>query len=156
MLLNGVRATVDTEGVKLVRQGDLLATLPLVKAREEHRSFIISTWVRSGIQLAKLNNISRAVYLEEEPKVAESRWQDCYVVGDPEDDFVVLAWICGSVGMLHHVYVVPEFRRKGIAGGLIEVFCGKEVQTARAWPYPGKQHWVYNPYKGTSYGETSE
>lgn len=140
-----VSATLSTDGtprILLNHQGSPLETLPIVGARDEHRNFILGTWVKSYAPYARAQGINR-FYNENEPAIAESRWMDCLVVTD-DTGFTVHAWVCGRDGQLWHVYVVPELRRLRIATRLIEHACGELREYARPWPYSA--HARVNPY----------
>ncbi len=119
-----------------------LERLPILTATAEHRSFILSTWVKSYRAHARKQGLGQ-FYDKHEPEVAESRWQDCYVVSD-DGGFTVHAWVCGRDGQLWHVYVVPELRRLRIATRLIEFSTGELKEYARPWPYSA--HARVNPY----------
>ena len=145
MSLKGVSATLSTDGtprILLLKQGSLLESLPVCKATSEHRSFILSTWVKSYAPYARQQGILNQ-FNEYEPGIAESRWMDCLVVTD-DTGFTVHAWVCGRDGQLWHVYVVPELRRCRVATRLIEHACGKLAEYARPWPYA--DHARLNPY----------
>lgn len=120
--------------------------LPILKAQPQHRSFIISTWVKSYAHIAR-KLLKQAVYNAEEPKLAEALWQHSSVVVSPSDDYTVHAWVCGDIGKLYHCYVIPELRAKGVAKALIEGVCGNVLQYARPWPFPVERSgWQFNPY----------
>ncbi len=119
-----------------------LETLPILAATPDHRSFILSTWVKSYRAQARKQGIGQ-FYDKHEPEAAESRWQDCWVVSD-DGGFTVHAWVCGSDGRLYHCYVVPELRRLRIATRLIEFATGGLTEYARPWPYSA--HARVNPY----------
>ncbi len=110
-----------------------MATLPLEMATDAHRSFILATWVKSYQGMARKQGIQE-FYAKYEPAIAESRWQDCWVLTD-EDGYTVHAWVCGHAGDLWHCYVVPDLRRLRIATRLIEHACGTLQAYARPWPY---------------------
>jgi len=137
-----------TPAIELVKRleptkGDVvLATLPIASAQLDHRNFILGTWIRSYKPQARHHGIG-VMYDLYEPKIAESRWEDCYVLTDDEG-FTVHAWVCGYEGKLWHCYVVPELRRMRIATRLIEFACGKLEEYARPWPYSA--HARVNPY----------
>lgn len=118
-------------------------TLPLTQAGPQHRSYILATWVRSyAPQLRKwLGSVP-----EEEGLQAEKLWDQSLVVTD-DDGFTVHAWVCGSPGLLHYVYVPPELRRKGVAEALIKHLCGHTYEYGRPWPYKKEPNGgKYNPY----------
>ena len=142
---NGVSATLSTDGtssILLVKDETVLETLPVVAATKEHRSFILSTWVKSYKGKARDQGIAGA-YDAHEPAIAESRWMDCLVVTD-DTGFTVHAWVCGRDGQLWHCYVVPELRRLRMATRLIQLACGELREYARPWPYSA--HARTNPY----------
>ncbi len=121
--------------------GEILQTLQVRSPTESHRSFIISTWLKSYRPQAKRQGILTEYDLYE-PAIAESRWQDCTVATD-EDGFTVYAWCCGYAGALYHCYVVPELRGIGAARSLIQDACGDRPAMARPWPF---RHKLINPY----------
>ncbi len=144
MSLRNVSAALSTDGTPriLLQQNSLtLETLHIRPARDEHRNFILGTWVKSYRSAARSQGILQQ-YNAHEPAIAESRWMDCLVVTD--DGFTVHAWVCGRDGKLWHVYVVPELRRLRIATRLIEHACGQLQEYARPWPYSA--HARLNPY----------
>lgn len=145
MSLRTISALLSTDGspaILLTHQGETVESLAIVQAATEHRSFILSTWVKSYESQARRQGI-RAEYNKYEPSIAESRWQDCLVVTD-SDGFTVHAWVCGCNGQLWHCYVVPELRRLRVASRLIEFACGTLKEYARPWPYSA--HARVNPY----------
>ena len=128
----------------------------ITNASLEHRSYIISTWVRSYAKTSKevriirdgyLMSVDKSIYLGNEPRTAEAMWHTSMVLVDGTNDAVAHAWICGELGKLYHCYVPPELRRMGICRSMVSIVCGPEVQHARVWPH-GKQPkgWTYNPY----------
>ena len=121
----------------------MMATeLPIVEANDQHRSFIISTWLKSYRGHARRQGL-QDVYDINEPSIAESRWKDCTVVTD-EDGYTVYAWICGKPGSLWHVYVIPELRMYGLSRALIGMVCGASYDLARPWPFRSNHR--VNPY----------
>jgi GNAT superfamily N-acetyltransferase len=143
--LRNVSAVLLSDGtprILLKQAEETLETLPVVKARDEHRSFILSTWVKSYRAAARDQGILQ-FYSEHEPAIAESRWMDCLVVTD-DTGFTVHAWVCARDGQLWHCYVVPELRRLRIATRLIEYATGGLREYARPWPYSA--HARLNPY----------
>lgn len=150
MSLNSVSAVLSTSGspttLTLVHKetGEVVRTLNLVPAESQHRSFLLSTWLKSYRPQARKDGISE-YYDRHEAEIAESRWEDCFVLTD-EDGFTVYAWVCGYPGSLYHVYVVPELRNVGVARRLIEHACGDSgVAYARNWPGRPRGYKV-NPY----------
>lgn len=145
MSLSGILSQLSTGGtprILLVHQGDEVESLPIVPAAPEHRSFILSTWVKSYENQARKQGIGPQ-YAKHEPLIAESRWQDCWVVTD-DDGYTVHAWVCGYEGCLYHIYVQPKLRRLRIATRLIEFACGALKEYARPWPHSA--HARVNPY----------
>lgn len=143
--------------LRMVGDGEEL-TLPVIKAKPEHRNFILGTWVKSYVNTVRKITVGCTkgiahtedveTYLRNEPKVAERLWETSHVVTAPDDEFVIHAWVCGEEGKLWHVYVPPQLRNKGIARALIEYACGTTYDVARPWPFkrglPGQ--YCYNPY----------
>lgn len=149
MSLNGIyaRPSASTFSVELVHResGKVVETLPIRPAQEQHRAFILATWVRSYAATAR-KMLTRAVYVAGEPKIAERLWPKAMVITSPDDDYTVHGWICAEEGKLYHMYIIPELRRKGIAGALIQLAVGPKVEYARPWPYEPPRHWNFNPY----------
>ncbi len=147
MTLKDCSARLFTSGsqktVQLVHRptGEILQELSLSPSASDHRSFIISTWLKSYRPLARRQGIQTQYDLYE-PAIAESRWQDSTVLTD-EDGFTVYAWVNGSGGKLFHCYVVPELRRLGVAKAMILDACGERPEHARPWPF---QNRFVNPY----------
>jgi GNAT superfamily N-acetyltransferase len=125
--------------------GSVVETLPLLPATEEHRAFILATWVRSYAATAR-KLVSRAVYTTGEPRIAERLWPKTYVLVSPDDSYTIHAWITCEPGKLYHIYVIPELRRKGIADALIRKLVGHKVEYAKPWPYDAPKSWTFNPY----------
>jgi len=146
MLLKGVSSRLSSDGSPAIiledKKGALLEILLIVQAKDEHRSFILATWVKSYEAAARKQGLG-AFYGAHEPAIAESRWSDCSVLTDTAG-FTVYGWVCGSDGRLWHCYVVPELRRVRIATRLIEHACGYLKEYARPWPY--STHARVNPY----------
>ncbi|MDD5374441.1 hypothetical protein [Acidithiobacillus sp.] len=147
MTLRETCARLSTSGslktVQLIHRptGEILQELILRPAKEEHRSFLISTWLKSYRPQARRLGF-QTQYDIHEPPIAESRWQDCTVATD-DDGFTVYAWVCGYPSQLFHVYVVPELRNIGVARALILDACGERPEHARPWPYKNR---FVNPY----------
>lgn len=145
MSLNGVSSVLSSDGTRailLMKDGKTLETLPVLQANESHRSYILSTWVKSYESQARRQGI-REFYSKHEGAVAERLWQDCLVLTD-DSGFTVHAWVCGSSGRLWHCYVVPELRKLRIATRMIELATGGLKEYARPWPYSA--HARVNPY----------
>lgn len=144
MSLKGVLARLhDGPSIQLVKGEEVIEMLPIIKATRMHRSFILATWVKSLTGRARSMGVTQEMFTEGEPPIAESYWDNCWVVTD-DDGFTVHAWVCGNKGDLMHVYVVPELRRLRIATRLIELATGGLKAYARPWPYTA--HAPVNPY----------
>lgn len=147
MSLRDVRAAlVDREKVSLIHQPTqkTVQDLRLVPASDEHKGFILSTWITHACAIARKSGVRREFYMPAETAIAESRWRDCKVATD-DDGFTVYAWACGDLdGTLWNVYVVPELRRLGLASCLITASCGELKAYARRWPFMA--HAPLNPY----------
>lgn len=146
-VLRNVSSVLSSDGthptLQLVKDDVVLETLRIIPAEQQHRSFIIGTWVKSYESQARKQGIPKDVYAKHEPPIAESRWQDCKVLTD-DDGYTVHAWVCGGDGDLYHCYVVPELRKMRIATRLIEHATGGLKFYARPWPYAA--HARTNPY----------
>ena len=143
--------------LKHKESGETLTKLKLVPANKDHRSFILSTWVKSYSPTVRrqrtmvLDGVSHIIhhstYLAEEPKCAERLWEKSKVLTDPEDPYVIHGWVCGEEGKLWHCYVPPLLRSKGMAMAMIGHVCGLNLEYARPWPYREVPFtWKYNPY----------
>jgi hypothetical protein len=161
--LRGLSAEVLTSGsdtelvLRHLETGKTVEMLPVRKAQESDRSFILATWVRSYAPVARRTRVTigtapsvgleEGVYLAGEPSVAESHWKNSVVLGSPEDEFTIHGWVCGGKGTLYHCYVPPDLRRQGIAKALILHVCGPTLEYARPWPFPKvPSGWKLNPY----------
>lgn len=143
---------IDADGVTV--DGFRLLTVP---ATEDHRSFIIATWVRSGAQLFRrtsvhvgqgIHPIRRTAYIENEPGVAERHWQKSTVLIRPDNPAVCHGWLCGWEGVFLNAYIPPELRRLGLFRALSARVCGPgQVEMARPWPHgEPPPRWSYNLY----------
>lgn len=122
-------------------------TLPLTQAGLQHRSFILSTWVKSYQPVLRkwLPHLPSSAELE--GSQAETLWEQTFIVTSENDDFTIHAWACGGPGTLHYVYVPPDLRGKGIARALIRHVCGHTFSYGRPWPYKkAPSGGTYNPY----------
>lgn len=130
-------------------QGKPLEDLPIAPPQQQHRAFILSTWMKSYEAMARKNGWGQ-FYKEHEPKIAESRWRDGWVVTD-DDGYTVHGWVCGYDGKLWHVYVVPQLRRCRIGTRLIEFATGGLKEYAKPFPYAA--HARVNPYLQCTKGQ---
>lgn len=152
-------AEVSRDSVKLlsVPEGKVLESLPIVRANESHRNFIISTWVRSyEPHIRKLRigptdvRISTEAYRAGEAKVAERHWDKSFVVTSGDDNFTIHGWICAQEGYLWHVYVPPLIRSHGMAKGLVSAYAGLDYNLHKPWPKQPAGHTCrYNPWMGS-------
>jgi len=137
--------------------GELIDSLPIIRAKLEHRSFIISTWVKSYQSQARRIRyesmpVPHDVYRDGESLLAELRWKDSHVVVSPGDEFTIHAWICSystpGAKRLYHVYVPPLLRSSRVAKSLVEHYVGKEYLVGKPWPNaPPSGHVVhFDPY----------
>ncbi len=142
--MRDVKAKLEGNWLSLIHSptAEVIQELLISPAEDKHRSFIISTWLKSYRGTARKHG-NQEFYDRHEPGVAESRWRECLVASD-EDGFTVYAWVCGSEGRLYHVYVVPELRRLQVSNRMVERACGKLQEYARPWPY--QAHARVNPY----------
>jgi hypothetical protein len=130
--------------IELVNGGNVCASLPVIKASAEHRSFILSTWVRSYAGTAR-KFMKREAHLKGDAPIAERLWDQSVVVSS--DGFAIQAWMCGIGCVLHHCYVIPELRRNGIMSALTRNLLGDTVEVSRPWPYQLPVRWTYNPFR---------
>ncbi len=148
MSLKDVSAKLSENGsptILLVHNPSLevVQKLPLVRAKPEHKGFILSTWIRSYRGMARAQGYEK-FYAKHEPVLAENMWRNCVVATD-DDGYTVYAWVCGmDKTELHHCYVIPELRRLRVASRLIEHVCPELTTYSKPWPYSA--HARVNPY----------
>lgn len=142
---NSLKLTVGGEDVEF----------NIVDADERHRSFIIATWVRSYMGDCKkmfVSSCSYPVFTSAdcyhfgESKLAERFWSNAKVLVSGEDSYTVYGWVVANGSCLLHVYVPPEFRRRGLGRRLVEEALG----TSYAVWKPMKHSWghkqTWNPW----------
>jgi len=142
------------EGLNLISKenGELLETLPVIQALPEHRSYILSTWVRSYEAAARRlmvagMRLSQETYRSGESKLAERFWELSRVVVSPGDTYTIHGWVAAEQGRLLHVYVPPQFRASGMARCLVERVAGTEYVVHKPWPTVPRGHQVtWSPY----------
>lgn len=138
------------------RPDKVLEELKLVPATDEHRNFILSTWVQSYSPVNRdtvyavakqVYRVSHQSFVRMEQRVSSFMYDlgRCYVLCTEDDSFTVHGWICGSKGNLHHCYVPPHLRRVGVAKSMIEIVCGNELVFTRPWPYNPGKNWEFVP-----------
>lgn len=142
---------VGTEQVGIHSNGTIVEHLNVIPATQDHRSFILSTWIRSyEPYIRRLIVAGMSVrgedYRNGESRAAERHWESSRVVtGD--DGYTVHGWVCGHPGTLFHVYVAPQLRGGGLGKGLVEVVSGKDYVVTKPWPKVPHGHTVhYNPW----------
>lgn len=145
----GVRANLSSDRLRiLLTLGEKeLGHLNVVPASEEHRNFILSTWVRSYQGEAR-KFMDRDIYAKEEAVCAEAYWKLSTVAVSPEDAYVIHGWACARPNRLYHAYVPPDLRRYGIASALVKsaVYEGAPVFVARPGFNPFGFKTRLNPY----------
>ena len=118
-------------------------TLRLVAATPEHKSFIISTWVRSYARHARALGF---MDFYREPESAEALWNKAVVLTD-DDGYVVYAWAVGDKLGLDYVYVVPELRGNSVGKHMAKLVHAGNVRNRVLEDGP---HWLmamrFNPY----------
>lgn len=143
--------------LKIQTEGEEL-NLPIIPATKAHRSYILSTWVKSYVSVVRNGhaNVDLSIYLREEPKVAEALWHKSLVISGENDPFIIHGWICSEPNILHFVYIPPELRGKGIAKALTYHYAGPSYEYGRRWPFKKAgliDNGVFNPYiLGRSHG----
>lgn len=130
----------------------MIEELPVIPAKPEHRSYILSTWVKSyessvrRLTVAGMR-IQTDVYRAGESKLAEKYWHISGVLVSPGDEYTIHGWVCASAGRLWHVYVPPQLRGNGVARELVEQSAGKQYATHKPWPTVPRGHEVtWSPY----------
>ncbi len=160
MTLNSFFASVSDNGLQLFSRQTkaLLQTLPIVKATDEHRSFIISTWVKSyephvrklAISLpgGPVLRLDPKAYRTGEARAAERHWDKSHVItGSDADVYTIHGWVCAEEGKLWHCYVPPALRSAGVAKGLVERFASRNYHVSKPWPnQPSGHQCTYNPW----------
>lgn len=99
----------------------------IIQANQQHRSFVLSTWIRS-YRDAYLGPISYNDIHKYESKFAEQAFELGMVFVQSSDGFTVNGWVCGKITspqVLHWVYVPPELRGMGVASSMIRDIYGK-------------------------------
>lgn len=153
-------ASVSENGLSLIfrdtKTNQPLEEMQIIKPNSTHRSFIISTWCKSGAKLSRHWKITgqspclsfnEKAYLDGETALAERFWDSGFVV-TTGDGFTILAWIAFTNGTLMHIYVAPGLRGAGVANSLVEHFLGKTYMVSKPWPLrsPLGHNITYNPY----------
>jgi hypothetical protein len=158
LTLNSFYASVSKTSVKLIssESGKVLETLEIGPAKDEHRNFIISTWIRSyESELRKAHcyagaqdfRLDRGSYSAGEGGVAERCWKESQVVTSPTDGYTVHGWICTEGGHVYHIYIPPSLRGIGLGRGLLEAFAGTAYTTHKPISRAPKGHTVrWNPW----------
>lgn len=131
----------------------------VIPAGKEHRSFILSTWVRSSWEDVKRTepSLSYGVFIANEPKIAEKAFAKgyCYVLVSDEDHRVIISWACVETPVsgnpvVHWAYVPPEFRGERITTAVLKSVLGLDyglLETSRDASCELAKRFIYNPYK---------
>lgn len=154
MSLKDVSAKLSDNGLKLLLNKDdkTLAELDVSMADDPHRSFIISTWVKS---ISPDFGVHRTVHNAMEAELAEVNWSRAIVITSGEDKFTVHAWVCvqhvQGQKVLLQAYVQPDLRQKGVLKAILERFANGDLVYPRQLPNTltwssTANKWTYNPY----------
>jgi len=139
--------TGSVQSLEIVEPNGEKTELVVVPAGDQHRSFILSTWIRSWLASGRLIGTWVSEHLDDERRVAEANWSGAMVLTD-SDGYVVYAWVLPKDGHLDYVYVAPEVRKIGIAKAMASLVCDMKSRsrsvspTAPAWIRDLK----FNPY----------
>jgi GNAT superfamily N-acetyltransferase len=115
-------------------------------AEATDRSFVFATWMRSYREVQK--HIAYEAYHTGQGRRVERLWKSSMVACRESAPDTIHAWVCGSPGLLHYVYVPPTLRRKGLAKALVDQVCGKPLDFTHRWPFPTLPHgWRPNEYR---------
>lgn len=145
-------------GLSLFSKDDnrLLEELPVILAKPEHRSYILSTWVKSYESMVRRLLVGGMRFPNEEYRAGESRlaeahWDKANVLVSPGDEYTIHGWVVGNHSRLYHVYVPPQLRGNGVARALVERVCGVNgvytYSTHKPWPSVPRGHQVtWSPY----------
>lgn len=120
--------------------------LLLRPATATDRAFIFATWMRSYWQ-TKSSSVAYEQYHRRQPARIERLWPSSTIACREAKPDTIHAWVCGSPGALHYVYVPPDLREKGLARKLVRAVCGSELAFSHEWPFrrlPGG--WRHNEY----------
>lgn len=116
-----------------------LETLQIQKAKNVHRSYIISTWLKSYEQhVRRLRpyglSIPASAYRAGEGHLAEALWSKSHVAVSGSDGYAAHAWVCCIPGKLYHAYVPPDLRLSGLARELVREYAGTRYSVHKPWP----------------------
>lgn len=130
----------------------------IAKGLGDARSLIFATWLKS-YQNSSLfaKGIPREVFFAAHHKVIERILERAEVrlAVLPDDPSVVFGWSVTEPGLVHYVYVKPDFRKYGIAKSLLAHVAGepwsyshstyilRELRENRVIP----ESVIYNPYE---------
>ncbi len=153
--LNAFYSVVSASGCSLISRatGEILETLPIVSATDEHRNYILSTWVKSyettartigiGVPGGPVLRVDQEAFRSRESRIAEREWKKSKVIVAPGDAYTIHGWVCAAPGRLWHVYVPPSLRSCGVAKGLVVSTAGKNYTVAKPWPKQPSGHSVH-------------
>lgn len=131
-------------------------SLKLVHARKTHRSFILSTWVRSEVEQNRRTILKRGPsefrcegdFAKGEGKLAEWLWGNSVVVVADDPD-VCQAWICRTKHGILYAYTPPALRGMGIFSALVRGVCKDSKVLGTPWPFEKKPWMVYSSHVRT-------
>lgn len=122
--------------------------------RQEDMAFIFATWLQCYKHSSSFaRHIPKKVYFEQHHAIVERLLARCEVLVCTlaDSDSTIVGYVVRGPGILHFVYVKKDFRRMGVASGLlVDVDPNAMVFThwtegfdliLRKWP-----HMQYNPY----------
>lgn len=138
--------------MKLVELED--TTLAIRDYISQDRSFVVSTWLKSHQENAK---VARPIFKENHEKIIAvllARPEvSIKVACSPEMKSALCGWACGEGELLHYAYVPHTLRNMGLARHLIEAALGSYPERIEVthrfhhfWP-PKSHRFVFNPYK---------
>jgi hypothetical protein len=123
-------------------QGQQLLLRP---ATVTDRAFIFATWMRSYREQHR--DVDYEQYHRCQVRRVERLWDRAHIVCREQAADTIHAWVCGSPGVLHYVYVPPNLRRKKLAETAVRAVCGHAVAFSHQWPFaPVPRGWKHNEF----------
>jgi GNAT superfamily N-acetyltransferase len=111
--------------------------------------FVVDTWLRTYRTLYRVRGLDRARWCQGQRAVVRDLVPLVRLAVRPPAPHTVHAWVCGSPGVLHYVYVARELRRHGIGRALVEAACGTSGVVSHMMPHDSKAPFVgftYDPF----------